>query len=79
MAMIYIFQVGYSISWGTLTWVYISEIFPNRTRDYGVMLCTMFSWGMNLVVSKVGPIAILNIGYGTWLVGLGFLFWLQPC
>ncbi|KAH7310130.1 general substrate transporter [Rhexocercosporidium sp. MPI-PUGE-AT-0058] len=68
MAMIYIFQVGYSISWGPLLYVYVSEIFPTRTRDYGVMICTIVSWSMNLILTKVGPIAILNIGYKTWMI-----------
>ena len=68
MALIYLFVVAYSLSWGPLVWVYMGEIFPTRLRDYGMAICTMMVWLMNYVVSKIAPIAILNIGWKTWMV-----------
>lgn len=36
VAMIYLFVIGYSASWGPVPWVLVSEIFPTRLRAYGV-------------------------------------------
>ncbi|KAG4437575.1 hypothetical protein IFR05_006962 [Cadophora sp. M221] len=68
MALIYLFVLAYSLSWGPLVWVYMGEIFPTRLRDYGMAVCTMVVWLMNYVVSKIAPIAILNIGWKTWMI-----------
>ncbi|KAH7384854.1 general substrate transporter [Cadophora sp. MPI-SDFR-AT-0126] len=68
MALIYLFVVAYSLSWGPLVWVYMGEIFPTRLRDYGMAICTMMIWLMNYVVSKIAPIAILNVGWKTWMI-----------
>jgi MFS family permease len=42
VAMIYLFVIGYSASWGPVPWVLVSEIFPTRLRAYGVGLAGMF-------------------------------------
>lgn len=43
VAMIYLFVIGYSASWGPVPWVLVSEIFPTRLRAYGVGLAGMCS------------------------------------
>ncbi|KAF8855198.1 general substrate transporter [Acephala macrosclerotiorum] len=68
MALIYLFVVAYSLSWGPLQWIYMGEIFPTRLRDYGMAICAMRIWLMNYIVSKIAPIAILNIGWKTWMI-----------
>ncbi|KAH6717214.1 general substrate transporter [Leptodontidium sp. MPI-SDFR-AT-0119] len=50
MALIYLFVVAYSLSWGPLVWVYMGEIFPTRLRDYGMAICSMMVWLMNYVI-----------------------------
>ena len=35
-AMLYIYVCFYSMGWGPLPWVYVSDIFPTRTRHYGL-------------------------------------------
>ncbi|KAJ4467618.1 general substrate transporter [Lentinula lateritia] len=37
-AMLYLEGVCYVIRWGPLPWIYVSEIFPTRTRHYGLAL-----------------------------------------
>jgi hypothetical protein len=73
MALIYLFVVAYSVSWGPLSWVYIGEIFPTRIRDYGMGIGAANIWLWNFVVSKVTPIFIQNVGWKTWVVS-GFPF-----
>ncbi|KAH6905556.1 sugar transporter [Coprinopsis sp. MPI-PUGE-AT-0042] len=36
-AMLYIYVCFYSMGWGPLPWVYVSDIFPTRTRHYGLI------------------------------------------
>ncbi|ETS84102.1 hypothetical protein PFICI_02127 [Pestalotiopsis fici W106-1] len=68
MALIYLFVVAYSVSWGPLQWIYIGEIFPTRIRDYGMGIGAANIWLWNFVVSKITPISILHIGWRTWMV-----------
>ena len=68
MALIYLFVVAYSVSWGPLQWVYIGEIFPTRIRDYGMAIGAANIWLWNFVVSKITPTTVLNIGWKTWMV-----------
>ncbi|KAK6380280.1 hypothetical protein LTS17_005469 [Exophiala oligosperma] len=68
VAMVYVFQIFYSVSWGPLLWVYLGEIFPNRIREYGMAPCVAACWAFNLLWSKVQPIAILHTGWKTWMI-----------
>jgi hypothetical protein len=68
MAMLYLFVIAYSLSWGPTPWIYLGEMFPTRIRDYSVTCCGMLVWALNLTVSKIAPIMIANIGFKTWMV-----------
>jgi len=65
---------GFSMSWGPVTWVILSEIFPNSIR--GVMSIAVATlWIANLIVSWTFPILNDNI----WLTRLfnhGFAYWI---
>jgi MFS family permease len=43
-AMIYIYVCFYSMGWGPLPWVYVSDIFPTRTRHYGLAVASSSQW-----------------------------------
>jgi MFS transporter, SP family, xylose:H+ symportor len=68
---------GFSMSWGPVTWVILSEIFPNSIR--GVMSISVASlWIANLIVSWTFPMlndnlwltSIFNHGFAYWIYGL---------
>ena len=42
--MLYIYVCFYSMGWGPLPWVYVSDIFPTRTRHYGLALASASQW-----------------------------------
>ncbi|KAF8982013.1 general substrate transporter [Cyathus striatus] len=67
-AMLYIYVCFYSMGWGPLPWVYVSDIFPTRTRHYGLALASSSQWLWNFVVSKVTPDMITNLGYKIFLM-----------
>ena len=43
-AMLYIYVCFYSLGWGPLPWVYSSDIFPTRTRHYGLAVASGSQW-----------------------------------
>jgi hypothetical protein len=43
-AMLYIYICFYSLGWGPVPWVYSSEIFPTRTRHYGLAVASASQW-----------------------------------
>ncbi|KAJ3513674.1 hypothetical protein NLJ89_g2823 [Agrocybe chaxingu] len=67
-AMLYIYVCFYSMGWGPLPWVYVSEIFPTRTRHYGLALASSSQWLWNFVVSKVTPDLVTDLGYKLFLM-----------
>ncbi|KAH8929882.1 general substrate transporter, partial [Atractiella rhizophila] len=62
-AMIYLFSIVYSFSWGPVPWVYSSEIFPNRLRAMGIGFTAATQWIMNFALSRTAPIAEVNLGF----------------
>lgn len=65
---------GFAMSWGPVTWVLLSEIFPNSIR--GVMsLAVAAQWIANLIISWTFP--VLNEStYLTEMFHHGFAYWI---
>jgi MFS transporter, SP family, xylose:H+ symportor len=68
---------GFSMSWGPVTWVILSEIFPNSIRGaMSVSVATL--WIANLIISWTFPIlndnimltSIFHHGFAYWIYGL---------
>lgn len=68
VAMIYLYVIGYSASWGPTPWVYVSEIFPTRLRSYGVGLAAATQWLFNFCITEITPQAVNHIGWRTFLM-----------
>ncbi|KAK9364843.1 general substrate transporter, partial [Lipomyces kononenkoae] len=68
IVMVYIFCVSYSMSWGPVPFTYVSEIYPNRIREYCVAMGLATQWAFNYCVSRIVPIAMQNIGWRTFLM-----------
>ena len=65
---------GFSMSWGPVTWVLLSEIFPNSIRG-AMSIAVATLWIANLIVSWTFPILNDN----QWLTGKfhhGFSYWI---
>jgi hypothetical protein len=67
-AMLYIYVCFYSMGWGPLPWVYVSDIFPTSTRHYGLALASASQWLWNFVVSRVTPNIVTALGYKIFLM-----------
>jgi len=55
----------FSTSFGPVSWVYQSEIFPMRVRAKATAVCTMSNWASNVLISQVSPIGMTKLGYKT--------------
>ncbi|TCD61908.1 hypothetical protein EIP91_007722 [Steccherinum ochraceum] len=67
-AMLYIYVCFYSMGWGPLPWVYVSDIFNTRTRHYGLAVASASQWLFNFVLSQVTPKLITDLGYKIFLM-----------
>ncbi|KAJ7717295.1 general substrate transporter [Mycena metata] len=67
-AMLYLYVCFYSMGWGPLPWVYAADIFPTRTRHYGLAVASGSQWLWNFVVAKVTPGMITTLGYKIFLM-----------
>lgn len=74
-----IFMMGYvacfAVSWGPVTWVLLSEIFPNRIRGRAMAVAVAAQWISNYIISSTFPI----MDKSTWLTerfNHGFAYWI---
>lgn len=67
-AMLYIYVCFYSMGWGPLPWVYVSDIFPTRTRHYGLAVASSSQWLWNFVLAKLTPTLRTKLGYKMFLM-----------
>ncbi|CCO26567.1 High-affinity glucose transporter [Rhizoctonia solani AG-1 IB] len=58
----------FSTSFGPVSWVYQSEIFPMRVRAMGTSVATMSNWAVNVMISQVSPIGLSRLGWKFYLV-----------
>ncbi|RUS22856.1 hypothetical protein BC937DRAFT_86303 [Endogone sp. FLAS-F59071] len=66
--MVYLFAIGYELSWGPIVWIVCSEIYPTRIRAVCLSITTAFNWAHNAIIGKVTPIMLSNITWGTYFV-----------
>lgn len=59
---ILLFVSSFAISMGPITWVVLSEIFPNRIRGTATSIATVCLWSANLVVTFSFPVLRKNLG-----------------
>lgn len=71
------YTAGFAMSWGPVTWVLLSEIFPNSIRG-AMSIAVAAQWIANLLVSWTFPImndntgltSMFNHGFSYWIYGL---------
>ncbi|KAF4972000.1 hypothetical protein FSARC_1330 [Fusarium sarcochroum] len=76
LAMVYIFAAAFNMSWGPVSWIYVSEIPTNRLRAYNVALASFTHWVHNLAVSKSTPVMLLHNPYRAYFIFGSFNFFM---
>lgn len=52
---IIVYTASFMMSWGPITWVLISEIFPNKIRGKAVAIAVAAQWAANYFISSTYP------------------------
>ncbi len=55
LIFIIIYTASFMMSWGPITWVLISEIFPNKIRGKAVAIAVAAQWAANYFISSTYP------------------------
>jgi MFS transporter, SP family, xylose:H+ symportor len=69
---------GFAVSWGPVTWVLLSEIFPNQIRGKAMAIAVAAQWIANYLVSWTFPmldgnpalVSHFNHGFAYWIYGV---------
>jgi SP family xylose:H+ symportor-like MFS transporter len=71
LIFIVIYTASFMMSWGPITWVMISEIFPNTVRGKAVAIAVAAQWITNFIVSSTFPsLLAFNITFTYCLYGV---------
>lgn len=70
-----IYTAGFAVSWGPVTWVLLSEIFPNQIRGKAMAVAVAAQWIANYLVSWTFPI-LDNNPYLVAHFNHGFVYWI---
>ena len=73
-----VYTAGFAVSWGPVTWVLLSEIFPNQIRGKAMAVAVAAQWIANYLVSWTFPILDnnpylvehFNHGFAYWIYGV---------
>ena len=73
-----VYVAGFAMSWGPVTWVLLSEIFPNNIRGRAMSIAVAAQWIANYLVSWTFPMMdknstlneTFNHGFAYWIYGL---------
>ncbi len=77
VAFVTAFVAAHAIGQGAVIWVFISEIFPNAVRDYGMSLGSSTHWIFAAIITLVTP-TVLSVFSGAQIFGFfAFMMFLQ--
>ncbi|KAF2840908.1 general substrate transporter [Patellaria atrata CBS 101060] len=68
VACSYMVVATFATSWGPVSWIYPSEIFPNKIRAKAVSLSTATNWIANCVLAFAVPPLLYNINWKMYMV-----------
>lgn len=68
IACSYLFVASYAPTWGPVSWIYPSEIYPNRIRGKAVAFATSGNWAFNFALGYFVPPAFVNIRWQVYVI-----------
>ena len=68
IAMIFMTSIVFSLSFGPVSWVLASEVFPTKTRSIGTSVATCANWLFNILFSQVSNLAIENVSWKYYIL-----------
>ncbi|SMC80568.1 D-xylose transporter XylE [Cellulophaga tyrosinoxydans] len=78
LACMMLYVASFALSWGPVTWVLLSEIFPNKIRGKAMAVAVAAQWIANYIVSLTFPMMndntqlteMFNHGFAYWVYGI---------
>ncbi|KAH9481570.1 High-affinity glucose transporter [Psilocybe cubensis] len=74
IAMIFLTSIFFSLSFGPVSWVLASEVFPTSTRSIGTSVATCANWAFNTLLSQVAPLGIARVGWKFYMLFVSLNF-----
>jgi SP family arabinose:H+ symporter-like MFS transporter len=74
LAFILIYVAAFSAAMGPVTWIVLSEIFPNKIRGRAMSIATLFLWTVCYLVSQTFPVLVEFLG-----IAATFFFFSASC
>ncbi|KAF8072066.1 general substrate transporter [Lyophyllum atratum] len=68
IAMIFLTSIFFSVSFGPVSWVLASEVFPTNTRAMGTSVATCANWAFNTLLGQVSPLAMTNVQWKFYML-----------
>ncbi|KAF9524840.1 general substrate transporter [Crepidotus variabilis] len=68
IAMIFLTSIIFSLSFGPVSWVLASEVFPTSTRSIGTSVATCSNWAFNTLLGQVAPRGIDDVGWKFYIL-----------
>lgn len=68
-----LYVAAFGCTLGAVTWIYLSEIFPNRIRGLALSAATLALWLADFVVTYTFPVMTKHLGTSTTLYSYAFL------
>jgi len=68
IGMIFMTGIFFSLSFGPVSWVLASEVFPTRNRSIGTSVATCANWAFNTMIGQVAPLGLARVQWKFYLV-----------
>lgn len=62
LVIIFIYIAAFACTWGSVLWVYVAEIFPNKIRGNATSFAVFGNWTANAIVSYTFPVMLNGLG-----------------
>eukprot|EP00249_Psilotum_nudum_P012041 c23550_g1_i2 orf=361-1887(-) len=73
VALICLFLMAFTSSWGPLTWLVTSEIFPMEIRSVGLSVCVWSNMLLKFIIAQSFLSMLCSLKYGIFLIFAGWV------
>ncbi|OAL03658.1 general substrate transporter [Phaeosphaeriaceae sp. SRC1lsM3a] len=85
LAMLFLYEISFGMSWNAIPWLYAPEITPMQLRHVGAAVATFSEWLWTFVIAQITPMAIEQAGWKFYLLfcvmitlNIPFVFFFLP-
>ncbi|KPM43009.1 hypothetical protein AK830_g3531 [Neonectria ditissima] len=68
LAMLFVYEISFGMSWNSIPWLYAAEITPLQLRHVGSAVATFSEWLWTFVIALITPYAINTAGWKFYLL-----------